>query len=127
MRLYLICFHQLNVQARDNGFPPQNSSDEGRVTIRVKRNHQGPSFTIVMYEAAVPETAEIGEHILEVSAADEDADVGLSLSDHSREAFDTPFWPWAHYFGGDGTNPPTFCHFDLYYWYIQFSGFPQTN
>ena len=80
------------MQARDNGFPPQNSSDEGRVTIRVKRNHQGPSFTMVMYEAAVPETAEIGEHILEVSAADEDADVGLSFNDHSVLAMGPLFW-----------------------------------
>ncbi len=73
----LLYLFQLNVYATDNGFPPQNSSDEARVIIRIKRNIQGPSFTQSRYEAAVPETLDIGGSVLEVSAADRDADVSI--------------------------------------------------
>ena len=68
---------QLNVVARDSGFPPRNSSQDARVNVRVMRNRNTPRFDRERYSEAVDERTEVGSVVIDLNANDGDSNVSI--------------------------------------------------
>lgn len=67
---------QLMVYATDSGYPPRNTTQEARITLRITRNRYTPQFTLSTYVASIPETLQIGGSVLDIMARDDDSEVG---------------------------------------------------
>lgn len=70
---------EMIVSGRDNGIPNRSTNINARVTINIYRNENDPFFVNTPYIRTIPETTQIGNTVLTVTARDNDDLVSYSL------------------------------------------------
>ncbi|XP_035826841.1 protocadherin Fat 4, partial [Aplysia californica] len=65
--------YALSIIVYDSVYP--NNRDTAQVTINVIRNPSGPAFSLPQYVTTIPDTFELGQSVLQVTAVDSDGDV----------------------------------------------------